>query len=138
MERICCGKFPMYTACLMYQTPINILTNLSISTTLTIMESYSYTNCDYTMTASQSVFIHGGLFTADLVTFTFRNPSQLLFLIFQYPDVTITSLTASETLTFVHPFFTIVSDDLASECNWYGGRTISRKRTWKSIVMFIQ
>ena len=126
------------TICLMHQTPTNILTDVSIPPILTVVESYSYTNCDYTMTATQSVSINNDLFTADLVTFTFSDPNQPLFVTFQYPEVTITSLTASETLIFVHSFFSIVTDDLASGCYWYGSRRISSKWTWTWNVVFLQ
>src|SRR5208282_6104886 len=83
---------------LTHQAP-TMLTDLSIPTTLTIVESYNYTDCDYTMTATQSVSINGTIFTADTTTFTFSSPSQPLLITFQYSDVTITSLTASETLS---------------------------------------
>jgi hypothetical protein len=53
------------------------------------------------MTASQSVYIHGGLFVADFATFTFADTDEEMLVTFSYPQVTITSLSASETLTFV-------------------------------------
>jgi len=90
------------------------------------------------MTASQSVSIHGGLFTAELAIFTFHKPEQPLFVTFYYLEVTITSLNASETLTFVNPFFSVAADYLASGCYRYGSRTTSSNRTWKSIVVFLQ
>jgi hypothetical protein len=56
------------------------------------------------MTVSQTAFIQDTAFTADLVTYTFSDPSQPLLLIFHYPDVTVTSLTPFETFSVVGPF----------------------------------
>lgn len=54
------------------------------------------------MTATQEVYIDGTEFNAELLTFTFPNPSVApVFVTFRYPKVTITSLTPLQTLTIV-------------------------------------
>ena len=54
------------------------------------------------MTAFALVYIAGTPFTANPVTLTFADPSTPLYITYQFPDVTVTSLTPLETLTFVH------------------------------------
>jgi len=54
------------------------------------------------MTAFALVYIAGTPFTANPVTLTFVDPSTPLYITYQFPAVTLTSLTPLETLTFVH------------------------------------
>jgi len=54
------------------------------------------------MTATAFVNITGVQFPADLVTYTFVSPSQSLVITFNYPGVTLSTLTVGEDLTFVH------------------------------------
>lgn len=54
------------------------------------------------MTATAFVNITGAQFSADLVTYTFLSPSQPLAVTFDYPGVTLSSLTVGEVLTFVY------------------------------------
>jgi hypothetical protein len=49
----------------------------------------------------KSVFIQDEIFTADPQTISFGNPETPLTVLYQYHQVTLTSLTAGETLTFV-------------------------------------
>ena len=59
------------------------------------------------MTAFKTVFIAGAPFTAVPVTFTFANPETPLFVTYHYPQVTLTSLTQGETLSYVRLSLTI-------------------------------
>jgi len=78
------------------------LTDLSLPETFALAEVYSYTDCDYTMTVTQELYIDGTQFLADLVTFTFPSLSLgPVIVTFQYPGVTITSLTPLQTLSIV-------------------------------------
>jgi hypothetical protein len=53
------------------------------------------------MTAFALVEIAGTPFSADPVTMTFADPSTPLYITYQFPSVTLTSLTPLETLHFV-------------------------------------
>jgi len=57
------------------------------------------------MTATAFVNITGVQFPADLLTYTFVSPSQSLVITFNYPGVTLSTLTVGEDLTFVHQTF---------------------------------
>ena len=84
-----------------YQDKSAIFSDISIPATLTDVEVYYYSNCTQVMTAFKSVFIAGVEFTADPTIFTFVNPESPLFITYHYPEVTLTSLTVGQTLTFV-------------------------------------
>lgn len=69
--------------------------------TMVETEVFDYSDCDYTMTATATVYVGGTPFRADIVTYTFLNPSKPLTVTFNYPGVTVSSLVPGETLTFV-------------------------------------
>ena len=71
---------------------------------LAVIVSVTHLNCNYTMTASQTIDINGTAFTANLVTYTFPTSFQPFLLTYEYPEVTVTSLQQFETLFIVHPF----------------------------------
>ena len=72
---------------------------------MTDIEVFYYTNCTQVATAYKTVFIQGTSFTADPIIFTFANPETPLAITYEYHQVTLTSLTAGETLTYVRPLF---------------------------------
>lgn len=84
-----------------YQDDPGVLVDISIPVTLTDIEVFYYTNCTQVMTAHKTVFIAGTAFSADPIIFTFANPETPLFLTYHYPQVTLTSLTEQEVLTYV-------------------------------------
>jgi len=63
------------------------------------------------MTAFALVDIAGTLFTADMVTMTFADPSTPLYITYSFPSVTLTSLTPLETLSFVSAVLNIANVD---------------------------
>ena len=88
------------------EDPSAVFSDIRIPYTLTQVEAYYPTNCSngVVATAFWSVIIDDTTFTAasDLVTFT--DPLQAgLFVTRTYSDVTITSLTPGEIVTFVSP-----------------------------------
>jgi hypothetical protein len=78
-----------------------MFTDMASPRTLTEVRTYTYVSCDYTMTATAQALIAGNVFSADLVTYTFLNPSQPLVVTWHYPEVTLSSLTPLESITFV-------------------------------------
>jgi hypothetical protein len=70
--------------------------------TLTEIETFSYSDCGYTMTATAAVTISGSKYVAPLVTYTFLQPSLPLTVHFEYPAVTLATLKSGDVLTFVH------------------------------------
>jgi hypothetical protein len=56
------------------------------------------------MTATVTVYVGGTSFQADIVTYTFLNPSRALTVTFNYPGVAISSFIPGETLTFIQSF----------------------------------
>lgn len=69
---------------------------------LTEIESFAYVgDCFGSMVATAAVYIDGTTFNADLVTYTFYNPSQPLIVTYHYPAVTLSSLNPGATVTFV-------------------------------------
>lgn len=112
------------------------MADLSIPETFTLVEEYYYTDCDYTMTVTQEVHIDGTEFIADLATFTFLNPSQGPILVtFQYPSVTITSLTPFQTLSIVIPL-KCKTNVTVSECDGHSWRPNASDWLWIRNVSF--
>jgi hypothetical protein len=70
---------------------------------LYVVEAIYYANCTgQVATAYETAIIDGTIFTASpAATFIFVNPESYLFVTQHYPDVTLTSLTEGEVLTFV-------------------------------------
>jgi hypothetical protein len=82
------------------------LSNLAAQPNVTLNEIESfvgYAGCGYTMTATAAVTIGNATFSADVLTYTLFNPSQNLVVTFDYPGVTLSSLKAGDSLTFVKP-----------------------------------
>ena len=77
------------------------LADLAAYSTLFEIESFVTYACEYTMTATPFVFINGQGFEGDVETYTFLQPSQTLIVTFNYPSVTMSTLSAGETLLFV-------------------------------------
>ena len=78
--------------------------------TLSVIVEVDYLNCSYTMTAQDTVHINGTAFTAEPNTYTFATSSPM-FVIYNYPDVTITSLQQFETLYIVSGKYLTLTDD---------------------------
>jgi hypothetical protein len=74
---------------------------LYVPRTMSIVEAYYYTSCTLTMTASATATVGDTAFTANPITFTFSSPESPLLLTWEYPSVTLTSLTPLETLIYV-------------------------------------
>ena len=68
---------------------------------MTDVEVFYYSGCTQVVTAYQTVYIHVTVFTADPIIFTFANPETPLAITHTYHEVTLTSLSAGEVLTFV-------------------------------------
>jgi hypothetical protein len=79
-----------------------ILSDVSAVRTLYVVEAIYYANCTgQVATAYETAIIDGTTFTASPpATFTFVNPESYLFVTQYYPEVTLTSLTQGEVLTF--------------------------------------
>jgi len=80
-----------------------MFTDMSSPRTLTEIKVIPYSGCAYTMTASATVTIGDVKYFADLITYTFLEPTQSLVLTWHYPDVTLATLSPSQTLVFVRP-----------------------------------
>jgi hypothetical protein len=66
-------------------------------------ESFSYSDCGYTMTAIAAAVIEGNSFIGNLLTYTFDPAGTGLLVTFDYPAVSVASLTSGEIVTFVSP-----------------------------------
>lgn len=82
-----------------------IFSVIAVPRTMTVVEAYYYTSCTLTITAMATAIIGGTDFPANPITFAFASPAAPLILSWEYPDVTLTSLTPLETLTFVSALF---------------------------------
>jgi hypothetical protein len=83
--------------------------------TLIEVEVFSYSGCGYTMTATAIVTIGGEPFPAELLTYTFFNPGQNLVVTFNYPGVTLSTLSVGKALTFVlQPYKTLLTSESQS------------------------
>ena len=78
-----------------------ILNDLKIPYTLIDVEAFYYDSCSATAIAYATVEIDGTTFTAIPNTLTFADPPTILVVTYEYPSVTITSLTPGEILSFV-------------------------------------
>jgi len=79
------------------------MVDLTAASTLTELQSYQiYADCPYTFTWEGYVTIGTISYQANPVTFAFPTPSQYVVLTYTYPDVTLTTLTVGENLTFSH------------------------------------
>lgn len=102
---------------------------MSIPRTLVISESVSYTICTQTVTQLVTLYIDGTAHFAPPVIYTFYTPSIPLTVTYNFPDVTMTSLSALQTVLYVFPFNTVV-DALA--IYYHGGR--GSVIDWKRIL----
>jgi len=67
-----------------------------------MVESLSFTSCSQVVTAFATVLIQAQNFTAKPVTLTFlAAQSPTFYITYQYPSVTLSSLSPGEILTFV-------------------------------------
>jgi hypothetical protein len=76
------------------------LTDLSVPNTLTLTETLFNTGCTQVITERVTVFISGTTFSANPTVYTLQSAGQQ-FITYEFPFVTVTSLTAGEALVFV-------------------------------------
>lgn len=87
---------------LIFQGISDVFYDVSAPETLSEIEVIVYTNCTGIMTAAQTLVVDGSLFEAIPVTFDFDPAATATFITHNFPDVTLTSFTAGQTLSFVH------------------------------------
>src|SRR5438552_4279926 len=92
-----------YLAVINIPNPTSEFADLSIPRTVAISESISYTLCTQTVTQYVTLYLDGSAVYADPITYTFPTPSAPLTVTYNFPTVTITSLTAGETIVYVFP-----------------------------------
>lgn len=73
------------------------------------------------MTATAYVVINNVQYPAELLTYTYQEPSQPLVVTFTYPGVTLSTLKAGDLLTFVQTIHD-AADFSVTPCYWYGTR----------------
>ena len=84
-----------------WQDPTAIFSDIDAIKTLTLVEALWYNNCTQVATALRSVFISASVFTASPIVFTYANPQTPIFITHNFPDVTLTSLSVGEIVTYV-------------------------------------
>jgi hypothetical protein len=84
------------------QDPTAILSDIAAIKTLTVLEVFWYNNCTQVVTALRTIYISGSEFTAPPKIVTFANPQTPLSVTHHFSDITLTSLSVGETLTYVY------------------------------------
>ena len=71
--------------------------------TLTLGNTFTYsgTDCTYSMVATATAIIASSTYVAIPVTYAFQYPSQPLVITYNFPDVTLSSLTSQGSILYI-------------------------------------
>jgi hypothetical protein len=101
--------------------------------TLTVLEVLWYTGCSQTVTAIATVLVDGTTFTANEIKLAFASPDTPIEITYNFPNVTLASVTPGEIIEFVFPLF---------KCSLTSGRLNHRRKPelvgrWHNCVSYL-